>query len=298
MKYQNVLLKLDGRIATITLNRPEKLNAINDGMMRDLIKALEKVRKDYESLVVVIKGAGSSFSSGQDLSGLGTDEVMPPNPREKTYLFDMYSQGFKNQSVWQYIFEYPKITVAQVHGYCLGMGLDLAMSCRAIICTDDAVFGDPSVRMGLASANPLWTFRIGLKKTKEMLLTGKYIDGVEAQKIGLVMKAVPAAELEQAMTVEVDAFAHSAGIGGWDQQGPFWSSWMSYMQLAGLGAARQMTTNVNVMSSIQRPHRSLIDRGGYDFCQVREEKGLKAAIEGRDAPFRKYFPEPKPKARK
>jgi enoyl-CoA hydratase len=298
MKYQNVLLKLDGRIATITLNRPEKLNAINDGMMRDLIKALEKVRKDYESLVVVIKGAGSSFSVGQDLSGVDTDEVMPPNPREKTYLFDMYSQGFKNQSVWQYIFEYPKITVAQVHGYCLGMGLDLAMSCRAVICTDDAVFGDPSVRMGLASANPLWTFRIGLKKSKELLLTGRYIDGKEAQKIGLVMKAVPAAELEQAMTTEVDAVAHSAGIGGWDQQGPFWSSWISYMQQAGLGAARQMTTNVNVMSSIQRPHRSLIDRGGYDFYQVRDEKGLRAAIEGRDAPFRKYFSEPKPKVRK
>ncbi len=298
MKYQNVLLKLDGRIATITLNRPEKLNAINNGMMRDLIKALEKVRKDYESLVVVIKGAGTSFSVGQDLSGVGTDEVMPPNPREKTYLFDMYSQGLKNQSIWQYIFEYPKITVAQVHGYCLGMGLDLAMSCRAIICTDDAVFGDPSVRMGLASANPLWTFRVGLKKSKELLLTGRYIDGVEAQKIGLVMKAVPAEEMDDVMAVETDAFAHSTGIGGWDQQGVFWSSWMSFMQLAGLAAGRQMTTNVNVMSSIQRPHRSLIDRGGYDFYKVREEKGLKAAIEERDAPFRKYFPEPKPKKRK
>jgi enoyl-CoA hydratase len=298
MKYQNVLLKLDGRIATITLNRPEKLNAINDGMLRDLMKALEKVRKDYDSLVVVIKGAGSSFSAGQDLSGEGTDDMMPPNPRKKTYLFDMYAQGMKNQAFWQYIFEYPKITVAQVHGYCLGMGLDLAMSCRAIICTDDAVFGDPSVRMGIASPNPLWTFRVGLKKSKELLLTGKYIDGVEAEKIGLVMKAVRAEEMEEVMAIETDAFARSSGIGGWDQQGVFWSSWMSIMQLAGLAAGRQMTTNVNVMSSIQRPHRSLIDRDGYDFYKVREEKGLKAAIEERDAPFRKNFPQPKPKKRK
>ena len=125
MRENPVLLERDGPLARITLNRPEKLNAINDGMMRDLIKALEKVRKDYESLVVVIKGAGTSFCAGQDLSGEGTDEVMPPNPREKTYLFDMYAQGLKNQNLWQYIFEYPKITVAQVHGYCLGMGLDL-----------------------------------------------------------------------------------------------------------------------------------------------------------------------------
>ena len=297
MKYQNVLLKFDGRIATITLNRPEKLNAMNDAMMRDLMKALEKVRKDYASLVVVIKGAGDSFSVGQDLSGEGTKEVMPPNPREKTYLFDMHSQAQKNQYLWQYIFEYPKITVAQVHGYCLGMGLDLAMACRAAICTDDAVFGDPSVRMGIASPNPLWTIRVGLKKSKELLFTGKYIDGVEAEKIGMVMKAVPANEIDDVMAVELESFARSAGIGGWDQQGVFWNSWMSIMQLAGLGAGRQMATNVNVISATQRPKRSLTDRGGLDFYQIREEKGLKAAIEERDAPFRKYFPEPKPRKR-
>ena len=297
MKYKNVLLKFEGKIATITLNRPEKLNAINDEMLRELMKALEKTRNHYESLVVVIKGAGDSFSVGQDLSGEGTKEIMPPNPRNKTYLYDMFTQSQKNQSIWQYIFEFPKITVAQVHGYCLGMGLDLAMACRAIICTDDAIFGDPSVRMGIASPNPLWTFRVGLKKSKELLLTGRYIDGKEAQRIGLVMKAVPAAELDQVMAVELDAFSRSVGIGGWDQMTDFWCSWMAIMELAGLGAARHMTASVNVLSSIQRPGRSLIERGGFDFYKTRDEQGLKAAIEKRDAPFRKYFPQPKLKKR-
>jgi len=297
MKYKNVLLEFEGKIATITLNRPEKLNAINDEMMRELMKALEKVRNHYESLVVVIKGAGDSFSVGQDLSGEGTKEIMPPNPRNKTYLYDMFTQSQKNQSIWQYIFEFPKITVAQVHGYCLGMGLDLAMACRAIICTDDAIFGDPSVRMGIASPNPLWTFRVGLKKSKELLLTGRYIDGKEAQRIGLVMKAVPATELDQVMAVELDAFSRSSGIGGWDQMTDFWCSWMTIMEIAGLGAARHMTASVNVLSSIQRPGRSLIERGGFDFYKTRDEKGLKAAIEKRDAPFRKYFPQPKLKKR-
>lgn len=297
MKYKNVLLKFEGRIATITLNRPEKLNAINDEMLHELMKAMEKVRNHYESLVLVFKGAGSSFSAGQDLSGEGTDEVMPPNPHQKAYIADMFSQSQKSQYMWQYIFEFPKITVAQVHGYCLGMGLDLAMACRAIICTEDTVFGDPSVRMGIASPNPLWTFRVGLKKSKELLLTGKYIDGKEAQKIGLVMKAVPAAEMDQVMAAELEAFARSSGIGGWDQMTDFWCSWMAVMEIAGLGAARHMTTNVNVLSSIQRPGRSLIDRDGFDFYKIRSERGIKAAIEKRDAPFRKYFPQPKPKKR-
>lgn len=295
MKYKNILLKLDGKVATITLNRPDKLNAINDEMLRELMKALDKVKRDFESEVVVIKGAGGSFCTGQDLSGEGTDQVMPPNPRNKNYLYDLFATSLQNQSVWQYIFEFPKITVAQVHGYCLGMGLDLAMACRAAICTEDAVFGDPSVRMGFASPNPLWTFRIGLKKSKELLLTGKYIDGKEAERIGLVMKAVPADRLEDTMAAEVEVFAHSSGIGGWDQQADFWCYSMTVLDLAGLSAGRRMAGNAHVLSAIQRPGRSLIDRGGLDFCQARDEKGLKAAIEERDAPFREYFPQPKPK---
>ncbi len=297
MKYKNITLKLDGKIATITLNRPDKLNAMNDEMFRDLRKALDKVKRDFESIVVVIKGAGTSFCAGQDLSGAGTEQVAPPNPRDKTYMAELFSMSLQNQSVWQYFFEFPKITVAQVHGYCLGMGLDLAMSCRAIICTDDAVFGDPSVRMGIASPNPLWTFRVGLKKSKELLLTGKYIDGREAEKIGLAMKSVPADKLEETMAVEVESFSKSTGIGGWDQMADFWCYNMAVMDLAGLAAGRRMAGNVNVLSAVQRPGRSLIDRGGLDFCKTRDEKGLKAAIEERDAPFRKYFPEPQRKKR-
>jgi enoyl-CoA hydratase len=295
MKYRHVNLKFDGKVATITLNRPDKLNAINDEMLRDVMKALDKVKRDFESEVVVIKGAGKSFCAGQDLSGEGTAQVMPPNPREKAYLYDIFATSLHNQSVWQYIFEFPKITVAQVHGYCLGMGLDLAMACHATICTEDAVFGDPSVRMGIAPSNPLWTFRIGLKKTKELLLTGKYIDGREAERIGLVMKAVPADELEDKMATEVEVFARSSGIGGWDQMTDFWCYSMAVLDLAGLAAGRRLAGNAHVLSAIQRPGRHLTDRGGFDFYGIREERGLSAAIEERDAPFEDYFPQPKPK---
>lgn len=297
MKYQNVLLKTEGKIATITLNRPEKLNAINDAMLGEFLAALDEVRRDQDSLVVVIKGAGRAFSAGQDLSGVGTDEVMPPNPRSKAYLYNMFSTEMQNQWKWQSIFEFPKITIAQVHGYCLGAGLDLAMSCRAIIAAEDAVFGDPSIRMGLASPNPLWTFRVGLKKTKELLLTGKYIDGKEAERIGLVMKAVPADKLEEEVNSDAEAFAKSAGIGGFDQMVDFWAFNMAALDLGGLAAARRLAGNAHVLSGIQRPGRSMVDRGEFNFYDVREQKGLKKALEERDAPFREYFPPPQPKER-
>lgn len=297
MKYQNVLLKTEGKIATITLNRPEKLNAINDAMLGEFLAALDEVRRAQDSLVVVIKGAGRAFSAGQDLSGVGTDEVMPPNPRSKAYLYNMFSTEMQNQWKWQSIFEFPKITIAQVHGYCLGAGLDLAMSCRVAIAAKDAVFGDPSIRMGLASPNPLWTFRVGLKKTKELLLTGKYIDGKEAERIGLVMKAVPADRLEEEMNNATESLAKSAGIGGFDQMADFWAFNMAALDLGGLAAARRLTGNAYVLSAIQRPGRSMVDRGEFNFYDVREQKGLKAAIEERDAHFREYFPPPQPKER-
>ena len=297
MKYRNVILKIEGAVATITLNRPEKLNAINNEMFRELLAALDEVRQDGDSLVVVIKGAGRAFSAGQDLSGVGTDEVMPPNPRSKAYLYNMFATEMQNQWRWQTIFEFPKITISQVHGYCLGAGLDLAMACRAIIATEDAVLGDPSVRMGLASPNPLWTYRIGLKKSKELLLTGKYVDGKEAERIGLVMKAVPADKLEEEMSSVTEGFTKSAGIGGFDQLADFWSFSMAALDLGGLAAARRLAGNAYVLSAIQRPERSMTDRGEFNFYDVRDEKGLKAAIEERDAPFKEYFPPHQPKKR-
>jgi enoyl-CoA hydratase len=294
MEYENVLLETKGRIATITLNRPEKLNAINDAVFRDFEAALDEVRRDPDSLVLIIKAAGRAFSVGQDLGGVETDEVMPPHPRRKAYLSDMFVNSMQNNFRWQAIFEFHKWTIAQVHGYCLGAGLDLAMSCRAIIATEDAVFGDPSIRMGLSSPNPLWTYRVGLKKTKELLLTGKYIDGKEAEKIGLIMKAVPADKLEAEVNLTAETFAKSAGIGGFDQEALMLATNMATFDLSGLAAARRMAANVHILSAIQRPGRSIIDRGEFNFYDMREEKGLKAAIEARDAPFREYFPPPQP----
>ena len=106
-----------------------------------------------------------------------------------------------------------------------------------MIAAEDAVFGDPSIRMGYAPANPMWTWRVGLKKAKELLLTGKYIDGNEAQRIGLIMKAVPAAELEEITVAEAISQVKLGTIGGYDLQVAWGQYHQSAFEMAGVSAA-------------------------------------------------------------
>jgi enoyl-CoA hydratase len=293
MTYQTIKLEKEGKVGWLILNRPAKLNAINDTMLHEIESGLEVLQQDPNIWVVVIKGEGGNFSVGQDLSGVDTAEVMPPNPYTKPYLSELYEMAMKNYLRWQAIFDFPRWTIAQVQGYCLGMGCDLAMCCRTVIAAEDSVFGDPSIRMGLAPTNPLWVWRIGLKKAKELLLTGRYIDGKEAERIGLVMKAVPEEQLEKEVSINADTLSKYGTIGGFDMQVGWFAFDRASFDLAGLAAGWRLVSNYHALSAIQRPGRSYIDRGGFDFYRIREEKGLKEAIRQRDLPFLRYFPSPK-----
>jgi enoyl-CoA hydratase len=248
-----------------------------------------------EIQVVVVKGKGRCFSVGQDLSGVNTSEVMPPDPRTKPYESEIFEMARRRFHRLRSILDFPRFTIAQVHGYCLGIGCELAICCQSIIAAEDAVFGDPSIRMGLAPANPLWTWRVGLKKAKELLLTGQYIDGREAERIGLVMKAVPLKELENKVQLEALSKLQLGTIGGFDMQVTWGQFHQAAFETTGLSAAWRLSSCLHSLSAIQRPGRSFIDRGGFNFYKIREEKGLKAALKERDEPFEPYFPTPRPK---
>jgi enoyl-CoA hydratase len=293
--YQNIELNIADKIATITLNRPDKLNAINDALLEEFMQALKEIESDVDTRVVIIKGKGSSFSAGQDLSGEGTSEVMPPDPRGKPYQTQFYEFSRRQHQRLQSLLDFPRFTIAQVHGYCLGLGCDIAMCCQTIVCSEDAVFGDPSIRMGFAPHNPLWTWRVGLKKTKELLLTGKYIDGQEADRIGLVMKAMPQNKLDEFVKAEATSRANVGTIGGYDLLIAWQQNHMTMFDLAGLSAAWRYSSSTYAVSAFQRPERSYMGRGGFNFYKAKQEKGLKGAIEERDKPFETYFPKPKPK---
>jgi len=283
MGYETVVLEKEGRIVRITLNRPEKLNAINDVMKADIEAALKEVESDPELWVVIIKGKGRCFSAGQDLSGVGTSQVMSKDPRERWYLSELWELERNQLAWWQNIFSFPRYTIAQIHGYALGWGCDLAMVCRTSIAADDAVFGDPAIRAGFTTANPLWTWKVGLRKAKELLFTGKYIDGREAARIGLITMSVPSDRLEDEVTFAAEALTVGAPIGGFDEESFSMGFGRTGFNVAGLATAWDHASNIHAISAIQR--RGFAP-GEYNFFVARDEYGLKDALRERDRPFK------------
>ncbi|MFH1086987.1 MAG: enoyl-CoA hydratase/isomerase family protein [Chloroflexota bacterium] len=285
-ELETIIVEQDGRTVTITLNRPDKLNAINDTMLKELKETFERLTGDPDIRVVVIKGAGKAFSAGQDLSGVDTQLVMPPDPLTKPYLSELHVQALRSYQIWRSFFDFPRFTIAQVHGHCLGAGCDLAMTCRAVFAAEDAIFGDPSVRMGLAPANPLWVWRVGVKKAKELLLASEYVSGKEAERIGLATKAVPADRLEDEVKAAAALMAGFGTMGGYDEEVGFEMFSRAALDAAGFSAAWRYTSHLWALSAAQRPGRSITGRGEFNFYDARARHGLKAAIRKRDAPYR------------
>lgn len=276
MGYKNIIYEKKDGIGYITLNRPEKLNAINDAMLEELDAAFAAAEPDLEVKVVVVKGAGRAFSAGQDLSGVETSEVLL-DPRKPVSRKKQLEAGRRRNRRWEYIFNLAKPTIAQVHGYCLGFGCNLAMVCDITLASEDALFGDPSIRMGFLSDMPLWIWLVGMKKTREFLYSGRNITAAEAEQFGLINKAVPKDKLEE----EVFKLAKGISLLPGDGLANCKDGINSVMEARGLGEAWRFT---NEMHLVMQQHNR--EPGEFDFFGVREKKGLKAAIEERDAPFK------------
>lgn len=284
MQYQTIIYQQENGIGKITLNRPEKLNAINDLMLDELDNLLREKETDIEVRVIVIEGAGRCFSVGQDLSGVDTAEVMP-NRRGRRSAKELIEWGTRWNRRLEYIFNYLKPTIAQVHGHCLGLGCYIAMASDITIASEDAVFGDPSLRMGLLTGTPLWTWLIGVKKTKELLYLGRYIDAREAEQICLINRVVPRDRLEE----EVDRYAQALSLSPGDGMVAAKESINAQMEARGVGSAWRFLTEMQALNWMQQRD---IPPGEFDFWEAREKKGLKEALKERDAKVEKFFPKP------
>jgi enoyl-CoA hydratase len=193
----------EGSMVTLTMNKPETLNALNIEFSREIDEALTKVEQDDDVKVVVIKGAGKAFSAGYDLGrvyfvyGGGTGKVEDKSRRPSQRSRLAYDR-WRSESLRR-IFLLDKITIAQVHGYCIGGGLYMSLCCDMTIAAEDARIGHSEQRLGFSGAMyvfPLEVALIGQKRARELLLTGKLIDGKEAERIGLVNQVVAADQLE------------------------------------------------------------------------------------------------------
>ena len=187
MSYELLTFDVADRIATITVNRPDKLNALNDALMDELRRAIAEARRRPDVGAVLLTGAGRAFVAGADIAELADQTAVGGKARAE-----------RGQRVFRRFETSPKPTLAAVNGFALGGGCELAMACHMRIASDVAKFGQPEVRLGIVpgyGGSQRLPRLVGKGRALELLLTGEMIDAHEAYRIGLVNRVVPAADL-------------------------------------------------------------------------------------------------------
>ena len=195
-----VIYQKDGRIGRITLNRPDVLNAIDSEVPQELAACVAEANTDDGVHVIVLAGAGRAFCAGYDLTayaeaadGGGITQEMPWDPM-KDYAFMM-----RNTEHFMSLWRSYRPVICKVQGYAVAGGSDIALCSDLVVMAEDARIGYMPARVWGCPTTAMWVYRLGLEGAKRMLFTGDRIDGCEAERIGLIHKAVPADELDGAV---------------------------------------------------------------------------------------------------
>jgi len=199
--YETIIYGVAGPVATITLNRPERLNTIVPPLPDEVEAAVAAATGDERVKVVVVRGAGRSFCAGYDFGGgfehwneqITTDGRWDPGKDFAFATTPSASPTQKLMSVWRT----PKPVIAQVHGWCVGGGSDFALCADLVIASEDAQIGTPYSRLWGAYLSGMWVYRLGLAKAKEHALTGRPLSGRQAAEVELINEAVPFDRLEE-----------------------------------------------------------------------------------------------------
>jgi len=186
MKFETIIYEKEGPLAWITLNRPEKLNAITQSMAAEILLATDKAQCDDEVRVILLKGAGRAFSAGFDLE-IGEE----PERTEEEELQALKSELHADFDLIMRFWHSPKPTVAAVHTYCLGGAMELAIACDITIAATGCRFGEPEVKFGSGAVAMILPYICGPKRAKEILLTGNdRISSEQAEAWGLINRVV------------------------------------------------------------------------------------------------------------
>jgi len=279
VSFETLLYDVAGRVATITLNRPDRLNTIVPPMPDEFEAAVRDATLDPEVKVIVLRGAGRSFCAGYDFSGgfhrwddmLTTDGRWDPG-KDFAWAASPYGPTQKFLSIWRT----PKPVIAQIHGWCVGGGSDMALAADLIIASEDAQIGTPYSRIWGCYLSGMWLYRLGLTKAKEHALTGKPLSGREAAEVELINAAVPFEDLEAAVAEQA---AQLASIP---------SSQLAAMKLVvnqayenmGLRAAQTLGP---ILDGLMRNTPD-----AHAFIETATNEGVRAATEERDALFGDY----------
>jgi enoyl-CoA hydratase len=194
VEYSSIRYEVDGRIAAITLDRPERLNAIDAAMPGEIRRAVEAANDDRGVHVIVLAGSGRAFCAGYDLKefaegGQGTQPMVWDPVKD-------YRVMKRNTDDFMSLFRSLKPTLCKVQGYAVAGGSDIALCCDLVVMADDARIGYMPARVWGCPTTAMWVYRLGAERAKRMLLTGDTIDGRQAAEWGLVLEAVPATGLD------------------------------------------------------------------------------------------------------
>jgi enoyl-CoA hydratase len=273
LDYETILYAVDGPIARITLNRPEKMNALSHQLRGELFHALRVADLDGAVSVIVIKGAGRAFSAGYDLAGGMNAELPDVGP-----IVPGPGQWPRHLNAGYFmIWELSKVVIAQAHGYCLAGGSELASYCDLFVVADDALIGYPPVRDMSPPDNCWFPWHLPMRKAKEMIFTGDPLTGTQAAEYGLANYSVPADELDEFTERLATRVA------------------LVPRQLLALHK-RQINRTYEVMGirtalSAGNDIMALNTHGG-PFITTMQEQGLRAAIDERNSKWGAYGPSP------
>ena len=274
MDYETIIDEVERGRARITLNRPEKLNALSIQVQQELNHALWEADNDSRVHAVILRGAGRAFSAGYDLTPRApVERAKDDTTRDGTTFDDDAWRMEQSQRLRMAIFDMHKPVIAQIHGYCVAGGTDVALLCDMIIAADDTLIGFPPARAQGALPNNMWLYNVGPQWAKRLMLTGDFVSGADAAAIGLVMKAVPGDLLEQEVEGLVDRLAmidtellsankRIINLG---------------LELMGARTLQRLATENDARAHLAPSVR--------EFGMRAREEGLKAALQWRDSKF-------------
>ena len=259
--------KVEDKIFRLTLNRPEKLNAMSQKLLKELDGVMEEFEGDPTASVLIVRGAGRAFCAGYDLQPTQQPGSGFTVHNDRTNLHKMVDR-------WQRLWALPKPIIAQVHGYCLAGATELAGHCDIVFASEDAQFGHPAGRaLGILPTLSMWPILIGPRKTKEYFFTGDLMSAKEAIECHLVNRVFPKDQLEaetlsyarRVAMVPLDLLAlHKASINRW-------------LDVMGYRALEQSSADLDCIA-----HQTETVK---NWMKASREKGLKAALTERDRPF-------------
>ena len=273
--HEHIVLDVrDAGVAYVTLNRPEKRNAITADML-DALRAAMMEADDLTSVrCVVLQGAGGNFSAGADIAGGDMPGDFDPSKyRAGSGVEDDIWRTTLRGDTRQILFKMHKPVIAKLRGNCLAAATDIALTCDLLIASNDARIGFPATRALGSPANHMWLYHVGPQWAKRLLMTGDVIRGKDAARIGLVLKSVPDARLDD----EVEALARRIAL-----VDPALTA--AHKRIVNLGLELMGTATLQRLASENdvRAHQS---PAMAEFMEVARVEGLKEALRRRDEPF-------------